>query len=1160
MIERFNKLIEPIAQYLQEQDTYIAASSTHSLLAAIAADTSTILLVTTSTRRADEITAEIKNLLTNSVVCHFPPWETLPHERLSPKSDTITERFKTLNAITSGSSKVVVTSIRALLQPIIKNDLAITKILISKGLDYELETLVRDLTRFGFNRVDLVERRGDFAVRGGIVDIFPADQEHPVRIDYFGDQIDEISFFSISDQRSISAISSLAIYPCREIIIDEKIMLKAQQLGDRYPQLRELTEKITEEIYFEGIESLAAGLIEDYSSLIDYLPTKTQIWFIDQPRIISRSVDLIQTNEEFLDAAWSNLAWSDHEEKALPVDLTRELKRGGFYTFDEIGELARKRGQATKALNLYRSNPDEVELEFLDEVENFGNKFEMAVSQINDWFKAGFQITFTASGSGTLKRFSELLTNADLPFQIGEATPKNKVISLVTSSLAHGFISEKYKLILITEKDISGQRSVDKDLARMPSRRKKAIDPLSLTAGDYVVHEQHGVGRYLELINRNINGVSREYLVLEYASSKRGQPADKLFVPTDTLEQVTKYVGGEAPSLHRIGGADWQNTKRKARKAVKQIAAELIKLYAARMSSPGFAFSPDTSWQKELEASFPFVETIDQQATIDEVKHDMEQPHPMDRIVCGDVGYGKTEIAVRAAFKAVQDGKQVAILVPTTLLVQQHLNTFSTRYSGFPIKIAALSRFNSASESKSIIAGLATGEIDLVIGTHRLLSKDITFRDLGLLIVDEEQRFGVEHKEELKKARTNVDVLAMSATPIPRTLEMAITGIREMSNITTPPEERHPVLTYVGGYDEKQVTAAIHRELLRDGQIFFIHNRVESIEAVAERLKKLVPELRIGIAHGQMNERVLEEVILGFWNREFDLLLCTTIIESGIDIPNANTLIVDRADLFGLSQLHQLRGRVGRSRERAYAYFLYPIDKPITELAHDRLTTIATNTDLGAGMQVALKDLEIRGAGNLLGGEQSGHIAEVGFDLYMRMVADAVDEFKSGYFEETPKKLDCKVELPINAHIPVEYVEAERLRLDLYRRIADAASDEALAEISSEMIDRFGELPDAVTELLAVAALRIFARTLKITEIAVAGKSLRISPIYLPESAQIKLNRLYPGSIYKNASETLLVARPQSPNWIQAGQVGDTSTLAWVDSILKNLIQPLTRD
>jgi transcription-repair coupling factor (superfamily II helicase) len=1159
MIEQFNKLIEPIEQYLLDQDNYIAPSSTHSLLAAIAANKSPILLVTTSTRRADELTAELKDFLEPSDINNFPPWETLPHERLSPKSDTVTERFKCLENINLNTSKITVTSIRALLQPIIKNDLNKTKIKLSIGEEQELEVLVTNLSKFGFNRVDLVERRGDFAVRGGIVDIFPADQEHPVRIDFFGDQIDELSNFSISDQRSISSLTSLVIYPCRELLIDEQIKANAAKLGNRYPQLRELTERITEGIYFEGIESLAAGLVENYKLLIDYLPSTTQIWFIDKPRIISRSADLIQTNQEFLNAAWSNLAWSDQEGKVLPVDLTKELNRGGFWELNDVEELCRKSGQVTKALNLYKSDPAELELGFLDEIESFGNNFDLAISQISSWHKAGYQITFCAAGTGTLTRFTELLTNAELPFKVGKDAPINKVISLQTSTLVHGFISKKFKIIVITEKDISGQRSVDKDLARMPSRRKKAIDPLLLVAGDYVVHEQHGVGRYVELINRTIGGVSREYLVLEYAPSKRGQPADKLFVPTDTLEQVTKYVGGEAPALHRIGGADWQSTKRKARKAVKQIAAELIKLYAARMSSPGFAFSPDTPWQKELEASFPFVETIDQQATIDEVKHDMEQPHPMDRIVCGDVGYGKTEIAVRAAFKAVQDGKQVAILVPTTLLVQQHFNTFSTRYAGFPIKIAALSRFNSASESKSIIAGLATGEIDVVIGTHRLLSKDINFRDLGLLIVDEEQRFGVEHKEELKKARTNVDVLAMSATPIPRTLEMAITGIREMSNITTPPEERHPVLTYVGAYDEKQVTAAIHRELLRDGQVFFIHNRVESIEAVAEGLKKLIPELRIGIAHGQMNERVLEEVILGFWNREFDLLLCTTIIESGIDIPNANTLIVDRSDLFGLSQLHQLRGRVGRGRERAYAYFLYPLDKPITELAHDRLTTIATNTDLGAGMQVALKDLEIRGAGNLLGGEQSGHIAEVGFDLYMRMVADAVEEFKSGYFEETPKKLECKIELPINAHIPIEYIEAERLRLDLYRRIADAPSDAGLDEIRAELKDRFGELPAAVNELLAVASLRIFARSLGITEIAIAGKNLRITPVDLPESAQIKLNRLYPGSIFKSASQTVLVARPQSPNWIQAGQVGDTSTLAWVESILRNLVQPLMK-
>ena len=812
-----------------------------------------------------------------------------------------------------------------------------------------------------------------------------------------------------------------------------------------------------------------------------------------------------------------------------------------------------------RSLNLYPSTPDQIVIDFLDETGSYGGKYEQVISDIAKWHKAGYQVLFTAAGAGTLKRFSELLNSSDLPNQIIKEvseSPSSDLIYLIRSDMQHGFISEKYKIVVVTDKDISGQRSADKDLARMPSRRKKAIDPLQLKTGDYVVHQQHGVGRYLELINRSVGGVSREYLVIEYASTKRGQPADRLFVPTDTLEQVTKYVGGEAPALHRIGGADWQNSKRKARKAVKQIAAELIRLYAARMSAPGFAFSPDTPWQKELEESFAFVETIDQQATIDEVKQDMEKPNPMDRIVCGDVGYGKTEIAVRAAFKAVQDSKQVAILVPTTLLVQQHFTTFSNRYAGFPIKIAALSRFNTPRESKEVVAGLKSGVIDVVIGTHRLLSKDIEFANLGLLVVDEEQRFGVEHKEELKKARTNVDVLAMSATPIPRTLEMAITGIREMSNITTPPEERHPVLTYVGPYDEKQVTAAIHRELLRDGQIFYIHNRVESIDAVAQRIKKLVPKIKIAIAHGQMNERVLEEVILGFWNREFDLLLCTTIIESGIDIPNANTLIVDRSDLFGLSQLHQLRGRVGRSRERAYAYFLYPTEQPITELAHDRLTTIATNTDLGAGMQVALKDLEIRGAGNLLGGEQSGHIAEVGFDLYMRMVADAVDEFKSGYFAEKPKNNECKVELPINAHLPVDYIESERLRLDIYRRMADATDDLALAEIRSELLDRFGPLPEPAQELLAVAALRLFAKSLALTDIAFAGKSLRLSPVSLPESAQLRLARLYPGSIYKNASQILLVARPVAANWIESAPIGDTSTIEWVETVLHNLIAP----
>ena len=704
-------------------------------------------------------------------------------------------------------------------------------------------------------------------------------------------------------------------------------------------------------------------------------------------------------------------------------------------------------------------------------------------------------------------------------------------------------------LFIMTERDLTGSKGSIKDGERLPSKRKQSIDPLELRAGDFVVHEQHGIGRYIELLERTVGGVTREYVVIEYASAKRGQPGDRIFVPTDSLEQVSKYVGGESPTVHRIGSGEWQKAKGRARKAVRQIAGELIRLYAARTSSPGFAFSPDTPWQRELEDSFSYIETPDQLSTINEVKADMERPYPMDRIICGDVGYGKTEIAIRAAFKAVQDGKQVAVLVPTTLLVQQHSKTFAERYAGFPIRVGGLSRFNTAKESKEILSELESGVVDVVVGTHRILSADVHFKDLGLVIVDEEQRFGVEQKESLKKLRTSVDVLAMSATPIPRTLEMAITGIREMSTITTPPEERHPILTYVGPAEDAQITAAIHRELLRDGQIFYIHNRVESIDRTAARLQELVPEARIRVAHGQMSEGALEDVILAFWNRDFDLLVCTTIVESGLDIANANTLIVERADNFGLSQLHQLRGRVGRGRERAYAYFLYPADQPLSEVAHDRLTTIAANTDLGSGMRVALKDLEIRGAGNLLGGEQSGHIADVGFDLYMRMVGEAVQDYKTGIIETEEVHHECKVELPINAHLSSEYVPGERLRLDLYRRLADVRNSEDVEAIRAELVDRFGELPAEAQSLLGVASLRALAKSVGLREVVAAGKFLRLSPITLPESRQLRMSRMYPGSLYKSALNTAMIAFPTSKSWSpsQSGlEIVDTSLLAWV--------------
>jgi transcription-repair coupling factor (superfamily II helicase) len=642
--------------------------------------------------------------------------------------------------------------------------------------------------------------------------------------------------------------------------------------------------------------------------------------------------------------------------------------------------------------------------------------------------------------------------------------------------------------------------------------------------------------------------------VLEYAPAKRGHPPDRLYVPTDQLDEVTKYSGGEAPALHRLGGADWAKTKGRARKAVREIAAEQIRLYSARMASPGYAFGPDTPWQRELEDAFPYVETPDQLAAIDEVKRDMEKPVPMDRLICGDVGYGKTEIAVRAAFKAVQDGRQVAVLVPTTLLGQQHLNTFSERYAPFPVVVKPLSRFQTSAEVAETLRGLADGAVDVVIGTHRLLSPETRFKQLGLVIIDEEQRFGVEHKEYLKRLRTEVDVLAMSATPIPRTLEMGVAGIREMSTILTPPEERHPVLTFVGGYDEKQITAAIRRELLRDGQVFFVHNRVQSIRKVAARVAELVPEARVAVAHGQMNEHELERIMVDFWDRAFDVLVATTIVESGLDIPNANTLVVDRADAAGLSQLHQLRGRVGRGRERAYAYFLYPPEKALTETAHERLATVAQHTEIGAGMYVALKDLEIRGAGNLLGGEQSGHIAGVGFDLYVRMIGEAVRELKDDAPAERP---EVRVELPVNAHIPHDYVPGERLRLAAYTSIAAIDSEADVTAVREELTDRYGELPPPVVTLLEVARLRFEARRAGLTDIGLQGSHARFAPVVLPDSRVVRVQRLYPKTLLKPAVRTMLVPVPKtgaSGGGFGGEPLRDTELLAWCAEVVRSVL------
>ncbi|MGB0963288.1 MAG: transcription-repair coupling factor, partial [Mycobacterium sp.] len=771
----------------------------------------------------------------------------------------------------------------------------------------------------------------------------------------------------------------------------------------------------------------------------------------------------------------------------------------------------------------------------------------------------GYGVVVTP-GSGTAMRVVEQLGEADTPATMLEpgAAPREGVVGVLKGPLHDGVVIPGANLVVITETDLTGNRAAAIEGRKLAAKRRNVVDPLALTAGDLVVHDQHGIGRFVEMTERVIGGARREYLVLEYASGKRGSGGnntDKLYVPMDSLDQLSRYVGGETPTLSRLGGSDWTNTKTKARRAVREIAAELVALYAKRQASRGHAFSPDAPWQREMEDAFGFTETVDQLTAITEVKSDMEKAVPMDRVVCGDVGYGKTEIAVRAAFKAVQDGKQVAVLVPTTLLADQHLQTFTARMAGFPLTVKGLSRFTDPAESRATLGGMKDGSVDIAIGTHRLLQTGVTWKDLGLVVVDEEQRFGVEHKEHIKSMRTHVDVLTMSATPIPRTLEMSLAGIREMSTILTPPEERYPVLTFVGPQDDKQVAAALRREMLRDGQAFYIHNRVRTIDQAAARVRALVPEARVVVAHGQMPEEHLERTVEGFWNREYDVLVCTTIVETGLDISNANTLIVERADTFGLSQLHQLRGRVGRSRERGYAYFLYPPEIPLTETAYDRLATIAQNNELGAGMAVAMKDLEIRGAGNVLGAAQSGHVAGVGFDLYVRLVGEAVDAYRAAADGETvaaveePK--DVRIDLPVDAHFPPDYIGSDRLRLEGYRRLATAQDDAAIDSVIDELVDRYGPLPEPAQRLIAVARLRLLARANGVTEIgAVSASTVRVSPLTLPDSAQVRLKRLFPGANYRATTSTVQVPIPRSGNGVGAPRIRDLDLVSFVAGLV----------
>ncbi|PYI37609.1 transcription-repair coupling factor [Arthrobacter psychrolactophilus] len=1144
-----------------------------------------VLAVTATGREAEDTVAALRSYLPEGAIAEFPSWETLPHERLSPRSDTVGRRLAVLRRLAhpeldaGARLRVIVAPIRAVVQPIVAGLGELAPVRVKAGEEVPFAELIKKLADAAYARVDMVTHRGEFAVRGGILDVFSPTENHPVRIEFFGDEIESLRWFSVADQRTLTSVTGGVVHPtelyappCREILITPTVMGRAAKLKDSMPAAAAMLEKIAGGIAVEGMESLAPALVDGMVPLATLLPSSSITVILDPEKVSARAHDLESTNEEFLEAAWSTAS----DGGTAPLDLSNAALAGGgvdlaaasFRSLAQTRESAQSHGVSWWTMS---SLLQDEELDLSSDVLNLaareprgyrGDVAEM-MEFIGSRVKDQWRVVVATQGPGPAQRLAELFHEANIPasrVDSLDAEPQPGIIEVTTADTGRGFVLDSLKLGLLTEADLLGRASAvsTRDMRKMPSKRRNAVDPLQLQAGDYVVHEQHGVGKFVELIQRKVAGAGvggaagqREYLVLEYAPSKRGAPGDKLFVPTDQLDQVTAYVGGDAPALSKMGGSDWAATKTKARKAVKEIAGELIRLYSARMASKGHAFGPDTPWQAELEEAFPYVETPDQLVAINEVKADMEKEVPMDRLISGDVGYGKTEIAVRAAFKAVQDGKQVAVLVPTTLLAQQHFETFNERFSGYPVRVRPLSRFQTTKESKEIVEGVKNGTVDVVIGTHRLLSKDFAFKDLGLVIVDEEQRFGVEHKEALKKMRTNVDVLAMSATPIPRTLEMSMTGIRETSTLATPPEERHPVLTYVGAHSDKQVGAAIRRELMREGQVFYVHNRVKSIERTAAHIQQLVPDARVAVAHGQMSESRLEQIIVDFWEKRFDVLVCTTIIETGLDISNANTLIVEQANNYGLSQLHQLRGRVGRGRERAYAYFLYPADKPLGEVALERLKAVAAHNELGAGMALAMKDLEIRGAGNLLGGEQSGHIQGVGFDLYIRLVGEAVASFRG---ESEERVAEMKIELPVNAHLPHEYVPGERLRLEAYRKLAAAVSVEGIHEVEDELIDRYGALPPAAVNLIAVAHFKVLARSAGLSDVALQGNFIKFAPADLPESKEMRLNRMYPGSLVKPALNSILIPKPKTAR-IGGRDLADAEVLKWAEGVLEAIFE-----
>ena len=1093
---------------------------------------SPLLIVTPTASDADRLIDGLRAFLGTDTVALFPAWETLPHERLSPQPATVGDRLRALDRLAEGGLQAMVTPVRALLQPMDPRLGERRPVHLRPGYEGGLEHLVRQLATLGYVRTTLVAQRGEFAVRGGIVDVFPSTADHAVRIEFWGDDIDQMRWFGVADQRALEPVDAADVYACRELVLDDETVDTARKLADRIPALSDQLSLLAERVTFEGAESLMTAIHPAPAWLPDFLPDGAGVVLVDPSRLEVRSAELREQAE-----ALALASWSDAGDGVLSGDNV------GFGEYKAV--LERIAGDVW-SLDPFGA-PDIPGRPW----ESFRGDIVAAAGRVGELSREGMKVVLTTAGHGPAVRLGEVLRQYGIAAPVVEAVGTHDV-AITESPLREGFLAPELGVALLGEWDLFGPRR-SRASRRLPSKRTAQATVLDLAPGDPIVHAVHGVGTYRGITTRQLRGpisavggqaagsLTRDYVIVEYAGG------DRLFVPSDNVDALAPYIGGEEPRVMRMGGVDWERAKTKVRKAVREMAGELLRLYQARMHAPGNAFSPDTAWQSELEQAFPHTETPDQASAINEVKQDMEAPVPMDRLVCGDVGFGKTEIAVRAAAKAVFDGKQVAVLVPTTLLAQQHGETFAERFSGFPVRVETLSRFAGPAQQRSVLDGLAAGTVDLVIGTHRLLSSDVEFKDLGLVVVDEEQRFGVGHKEKLKQLRASIDVLTMTATPIPRTMEMAITGIRDLSTIDTPPEERQPIVTHVGPYDEAQAALAIRRELLREGQVFWLHNQVSTISAAAQYVRELVPGARVEIAHGQMPESQLERIMVRYWQREFDVLVCSTIIESGLDIPNANTLIIERADMLGLAQLYQLRGRVGRSTVRGYAYMFHPEQRSMTEEAYKRLETVATHTGLGSGLSIALRDLEIRGAGNVLSADQSGHIATVGFEAYAQLMREEMIELRdpAAAERERAQAAEISIDLPVDAHLPNDYIADEGLRLQAYRRIASIRDGAGAKDVTDELTDRYGPLPEPAARLITIAALRAAARRWGISEVSTTPRrTVRVTPVQLSESQQIRLSRERPKALWNEAASALELPMPP----------GQTDLVGWTARELKAVL------